>query len=180
MYTQMTHIYLYICIYVHICIHIYLYICVYMCIYVYTHICIDVSIWRAVFQNALSTIPENGKFGIANATSIFRLALNAFWNRSLHIYICIYAYIYIWSDIWNHRVRQPPIIKISDLFLLLKMLNAYRAHMPQFKLDSIDSLAHPNKYQAWSSEITHFSNWRQCRLHTVTNRNLSWNDLTCC
>ena len=34
---------------------------------------------------------------IGIATLLFGLALNAFWNRALHIYppICIYIYIYI-------------------------------------------------------------------------------------
>ena len=78
-------------------------------IFSYTYIC--TYLCRTLFKNMTSEL------GICNATSIFGLALNAFWKRIFDTHIYIYISIYIHIFTWVHRYICFTLIQSSILSL---------------------------------------------------------------
>ena len=107
-----------VCMWMHVCACMYVYVCVYVCVYAYVYVCgcmyvfvcvcmcmyvnasewICVCIYRTLFQNALSAIPENG---IAMPMPSSR---NVSVKSFSHMYICVYMQIFMKSSFSTHDV----------------------------------------------------------------------------
>ena len=78
------------------------------------HLSICFYLWRAFFQNTIYKI-DNGIFN-----PCFRIALNAFWKRTLHMYrytnIHVYIYVHIW---WVNNYASINALKGISIVLFI-------------------------------------------------------------
>ena len=90
---------LYIHVYIYIWTYIYMHsLCVYyiyMCAYVYIHPHACIHIWRALFQNALSSNPK------INVAMPMLSSEVMFWKRS---HTCIHMQVYMWKVLYQNAI----------------------------------------------------------------------------
>ena len=85
-------IYIYIYVYMYICIYVYMYICIYVymyiCIYVYMYICIYVYMYICIYV-------------------YMYICIYVYMYMHIYIYICICMYIYICIHVYMYIIRRP-------------------------------------------------------------------------